>query len=115
MTERQARIEAAMTALFHGERGDVALGYYTVRSRMDTALAAADAAAAPAVGVTGEQAEALIDELLASLDGSADWEFDDKEEARYAAARNRIIALLTAPEPGTHDDAGQPAEGGVTG
>jgi len=107
------------------------------RAEAEACLAAADAAA-PAVGVTVDAAAlrraAIVDfsiDLKPEQFDSPDeyWSvvthiYYDRAERSIPlsdARTRRVItayldALLTAqPEPGTHDDAGQPAEGGVTG
>lgn len=134
------------------------------RAEAEACLAAADAAAAPAVGVTVDWLDALKEAIVALSQAAFDHgvergfaEYRDpgnhrlKETAtKNKQARDRVFALLTAQpepdthgngcpacdgkgwveekclvcfgdgfddgdEPGTRDDAGQPAEGGVTG
>lgn len=90
------------------------------------ALAAADAAAAPAVGVTVD-ADMLL-KWRQVVNFSIQHITDDEWQSRLNRVmqemsevtrelRHRTVHppfLLTAqPDPGTHDDAGQPAEGGV--
>jgi len=82
---RQARISAAMTALFHGERGDVALGYYAIRSRMDAALDAADAIGRERVSVA--EAEAMLDRY-----------FTNRFEAIMADGQHLAIGFLEQAE-----------------
>lgn len=82
------------------------------RDVLSAADAAADAAAAPAVGVTVEWLDARIAESEPELEQQS-LTIQARNRARAEAFRE-VRALLTAqPEPGTHDDAGQPAEGGV--
>ena len=76
-------------------------------------LAAADAAAAPAVGVS--ELNEAIEKVRHAARVAGATGYDWAISAERSACQD-LFALLTAqPEPGTHDDAGQPAEGGVTG
>ena len=70
-------------------------------------LAAADAAAAPAVGVTVDEAEQLVDELLAMYRRTGYGFTKRRVFTAFEKQRANVIALLTAqPEPGTPDAKG---------
>ena len=116
---RQARISAAMVALFQGERGDVALGYYVIRSRMDAALADADAigrervSEAEAIWLVDSFASTIrlhLQSAVDEMDVSDDEASPEHRELtdRYRQQRARIISLLAAaPAERGHDETGE--------
>lgn len=69
---------------------------WEVRQMVKTVLEAADAVAAPAVGVSKGNAGVLVSSLIDAV--------EDKRHNDVRDIAQRIIALLTAPEPGTGEE-----------
>ena len=79
-------------------------------------LSGDDAAAAPAVGVTVDEAEQLVDALLAMYRRTGYGFTKRSVFTAFEKQRANVIALLTAqPEPGTHARRGATGDGGVRG